>query len=345
MEVEAGRAGRLVRAEVVALRGDAAILLPLGDARVGRPRRGASGGPADGSRSGWGAACWGGCSTGWGAPSTDGRCRRGLAAWEVDRAAPGPLERPRLGRPFATGVRAVDGFATLAEGQRVGLFAGPGVGKSSLLGRLARGRGRRGLRRWGWWGSAAGRSARSSRTRSGPEGLAPQRGGGGHQRRAGRGADAVGPGRHRRGRVVRAGRGAERAPARRLAHPVRPGRAGGGARRRRAAGAAGLPGPGLLRAAAAPGAGRDRARAAHHRRLHGPLGRGRGRGPDLGGDPGAPRRPPRPRSPDRRGRAPPGRRRAREPLPGHAGRDRGRAPGRGGAGAAGASAGGRRRGT
>jgi type III secretion protein N (ATPase) len=40
-----------------------------------------------------------------------------------------------------TGVRAIDAFATLADGQRVGLFAGPGAGKSSLLGRLARGGG------------------------------------------------------------------------------------------------------------------------------------------------------------------------------------------------------------
>jgi type III secretion protein N (ATPase) len=72
----------------------------------------------------------------------DGRpLPRGLAAWEVDRAGPAPLDRPRLARPFPTGVRALDAFATLAEGQRVGLFAGAGAGKSSLLGRLARGGG------------------------------------------------------------------------------------------------------------------------------------------------------------------------------------------------------------
>jgi flagellum-specific ATP synthase len=41
-------------------------------------------------------------------------------------------------RPLATGVRAIDGMLTLGEGQRVGIFAGSGVGKSTLLGMIAR---------------------------------------------------------------------------------------------------------------------------------------------------------------------------------------------------------------
>ncbi|MGF1465250.1 MAG: FliI/YscN family ATPase [Sandaracinaceae bacterium] len=51
---------------------------------------------------------------------------------------PAPLERPGPARPLATGVRAIDGLVTLAEGQRVGVFAGSGVGKTHLLGRIAR---------------------------------------------------------------------------------------------------------------------------------------------------------------------------------------------------------------
>ncbi|MEZ4365918.1 MAG: FliI/YscN family ATPase [Kofleriaceae bacterium] len=51
----------------------------------------------------------------------------------------GPLERPRQAEPLVTGVRAVDALCPLAQGQRVGLFAGPGVGKTTLLGQLARG--------------------------------------------------------------------------------------------------------------------------------------------------------------------------------------------------------------
>jgi type III secretion protein N (ATPase) len=57
----------------------------------------------------------------------------------VDREPPSALDRRPVARPFATGIRALDGLATLGEGQRVGLFAGSGVGKSTLLGAIARG--------------------------------------------------------------------------------------------------------------------------------------------------------------------------------------------------------------
>jgi len=59
----------------------------------------------------------------------------------VDRAPPPALERRPVTRPLATGIRAIDALATLGQGQRVGLFAGSGVGKSKLLGSLARGAG------------------------------------------------------------------------------------------------------------------------------------------------------------------------------------------------------------
>lgn len=49
-----------------------------------------------------------------------------------------PLDRKRITEPLPTGVRAIDGFRTLAKGQRMGIFAGSGVGKSVLLGMIAR---------------------------------------------------------------------------------------------------------------------------------------------------------------------------------------------------------------
>jgi flagellum-specific ATP synthase len=52
--------------------------------------------------------------------------------------APNPLTRPRIHRLLETGVRAIDGLLPLGMGQRVGIFAGSGVGKSTLLGMLAR---------------------------------------------------------------------------------------------------------------------------------------------------------------------------------------------------------------
>ena len=50
-----------------------------------------------------------------------------------------PLSRRLISRPLHTGVRAIDGLLTLGEGQRIGVFSPPGVGKSTLLGMLARG--------------------------------------------------------------------------------------------------------------------------------------------------------------------------------------------------------------
>jgi type III secretion protein N (ATPase) len=57
----------------------------------------------------------------------------------VHREPPNPLTRLMIERSLPTGIRAIDGMLTIAEGQRVGVFSPPGVGKSTLLGMLARG--------------------------------------------------------------------------------------------------------------------------------------------------------------------------------------------------------------
>lgn len=58
--------------------------------------------------------------------------------WAVMREPPNPMTRPRIERAMPLGIRALDGLLTTGEGQRVGLFAGSGVGKSTLLGQIAR---------------------------------------------------------------------------------------------------------------------------------------------------------------------------------------------------------------
>ncbi|MEM9552937.1 MAG: FliI/YscN family ATPase [Acidobacteriota bacterium] len=59
-------------------------------------------------------------------------------AYPVDAPPPPPLGRQRIDRIVSTGVRSIDAFLTLGRGQRVGIFAGAGQGKSTLLGMLAR---------------------------------------------------------------------------------------------------------------------------------------------------------------------------------------------------------------
>ncbi len=56
----------------------------------------------------------------------------------VNRTPPSAMERKRIDEPLAFGVRAIDGMLTCGKGQRIGIFAGSGVGKSTLLGMIAR---------------------------------------------------------------------------------------------------------------------------------------------------------------------------------------------------------------
>lgn len=59
-------------------------------------------------------------------------------AYPLHRASTNPLARENIKRPLATGVRAIDGLLTIGGGQRIGIFGGSGVGKSTLLGMMAK---------------------------------------------------------------------------------------------------------------------------------------------------------------------------------------------------------------
>ena len=58
--------------------------------------------------------------------------------YDVDRAPPCPFDRRKIENIMSTGIKAIDGTLTCGEGQRIGIFAGSGVGKSTLLGMIAR---------------------------------------------------------------------------------------------------------------------------------------------------------------------------------------------------------------
>ena len=57
----------------------------------------------------------------------------------IDGSAPLPLDRVPIREPLGCGIRAIDGFMTCGRGQRIGIFGGSGVGKSTLIGMMARG--------------------------------------------------------------------------------------------------------------------------------------------------------------------------------------------------------------
>ncbi|HEY6475027.1 MAG TPA: FliI/YscN family ATPase [Polyangia bacterium] len=129
--------GSGLEAEVVGFRGDEAVLMPLGEATGIGPDSLVS---ATGRRLSLEVSdgVLGRVLDGLGRPIDGLGPIAGAVAWPVERPAPDPLTRRRVNRPLALGVRALDALLTVGEGQRVGLFAGSGVGKSTLMGQIAR---------------------------------------------------------------------------------------------------------------------------------------------------------------------------------------------------------------
>lgn len=125
-------------AEVLGFRGEDALLMPLGSLTGIGPDTMAS--PTDHRLAvSVGEGVLGRVLDGLGRPIDGAGAIAGVTEeWPVERPAPHPLSRPRVHRPLPLGIRAIDGFATVGEGQRIGVFAGAGVGKSLLLGQIAR---------------------------------------------------------------------------------------------------------------------------------------------------------------------------------------------------------------
>ncbi|MDP6418804.1 MAG: FliI/YscN family ATPase [Candidatus Krumholzibacteria bacterium] len=136
-ELDGGRATESFPAEVVGFRGESLLLMPYKSMDGIRP--GTKVRPTGHSlRIRVGEDLIGRVLDGLGKP-LDG----GETPWLPDfrklrSPAPAALERTRIDRPFETGIRAIDSLLTCGEGQRMGIFAGSGVGKSMLLGMLAR---------------------------------------------------------------------------------------------------------------------------------------------------------------------------------------------------------------
>jgi len=124
-------------AEVVGFHGEQAVLLPLGELAGVGPSSTVwrTGGPLTIR---CGDELLGRVIDGLGEPLDGGPPLDG-EEWAVDRPAPPALARPPITEPLPTGVRAIDTMLTLGRGQRIGLFAAAGVGKSTLLGQIARG--------------------------------------------------------------------------------------------------------------------------------------------------------------------------------------------------------------
>ncbi|MCU0700801.1 MAG: type III secretion system ATPase SctN [Myxococcaceae bacterium] len=127
-----------VRAEVVGFQGEQVMLMPLGElSGIGPDSEVIPTGRPLTIRAGEGLL--GRVLNGLGEP-IDGKPlpAENMQDWAVDRDCPDPFKRMRITRPLPLGVRCIDGLLTVGEGQRIGLFAGSGVGKSTLMGQIAR---------------------------------------------------------------------------------------------------------------------------------------------------------------------------------------------------------------
>ncbi|WP_405002541.1 FliI/YscN family ATPase [Georgenia satyanarayanai] len=136
VDIDAG--GWTVGAEVVGLGRDSSRCMPLGPVdglRIGAPAR-STGHPLT---IGVGQGLLGRVLDGLGRPIDGKGPLRADDSVPVTAQAPSALERARVDQPLSLGVRVLDTLVTAGRGQRLGLFAGSGVGKSSLLSMIARG--------------------------------------------------------------------------------------------------------------------------------------------------------------------------------------------------------------
>lgn len=126
-----------IEAEVVGFREDATLLMALGEMR--------GVGPGDLVESlntqqvvAVGPHLLGRVLNGMGHPIDGKGPLYATATRAVYSDPPDPVMRPRIKTPLPTGIRAIDAFITLGSGQRIGIFAGTGVGKSTLMGMITR---------------------------------------------------------------------------------------------------------------------------------------------------------------------------------------------------------------
>jgi flagellum-specific ATP synthase len=136
-EIQTAEGGSILT-EVIGFEGSFAYLTPFDQAENIRPgmtvvRKG------NGLTVPTGDGLFGRVIDGLGRPIDNNGPLTNVANRPVHRPAPAAMDRQRIRQPFVTGQRAIDAMMTCGVGQRVGIFAGSGVGKSTLLGEITKG--------------------------------------------------------------------------------------------------------------------------------------------------------------------------------------------------------------
>ncbi len=129
--------GRRIRTQVIGFRDGLVLSMPLeettglqlGDPIVARSEE---------ARVEVGDGLLGRVLDGFGLPMDGGSEINAESAYELYKSPPNPLEREHIVDPLVTGIRAIDSLLPIGKGQRIGIFGGSGVGKSTLLGAMSR---------------------------------------------------------------------------------------------------------------------------------------------------------------------------------------------------------------
>jgi flagellum-specific ATP synthase len=134
--IQSSRGGGFTLAEVVGFRNHHLLLMPLGEIHGLHPGSEvfATGAPL---RAAVGSGLKGRVIDGLGVPIDGQGALQTEQTVRLTLPPPHPLKRQRIGQVFRTGIKALDTFTPCGRGQRLGIFAGSGVGKSTLLGMMA----------------------------------------------------------------------------------------------------------------------------------------------------------------------------------------------------------------
>ncbi|HEY9059825.1 MAG TPA: flagellar protein export ATPase FliI [Pseudobacteroides sp.] len=135
--IHTSKGRKAIEAEVVGFKDNKVLLMPLGDmSGIGPGNKVVATGEL--LRVGVGEMLKGRILDGMGKPIDSKGVFETQCFYPVENTTPHPLQRKRISEPLSLGVKTIDGLLTVGKGQRVGIFAGSGVGKSTLIGMIAR---------------------------------------------------------------------------------------------------------------------------------------------------------------------------------------------------------------
>lgn len=135
--LHASKGKRVIQTEVVGFRDNKVLLMPLGEMTgVGPGNLVVASDTA--LKVGVGEKLTGRVLDGLGYPIDDKEPFKPDKYYPLNNKPPHPLNRKRITEPLTLGIKAIDGLLTVGKGQRIGIFAGSGVGKSTLMGMIAR---------------------------------------------------------------------------------------------------------------------------------------------------------------------------------------------------------------